>query len=205
MLPKAGFDGLTQITLTPMELLDRPVKFIPPPLRHLHRQRARIWRSGCAKAWAENASAACRLRFPRCGTSLRLIAFIVERAVIVRILQHLGNPPSRRGPGRAGARQRPRQRGPSARMTAMLLHSNPTPSLCPAENQRQDVAGQETGQAGAALSAPARPDARERPNRATGRVCRRRGERYRPFATPKTRPESVLGHGAWCAPGRQWM
>jgi len=37
LLPKPGFDGLTQITLTPLELLDRLAKFIPPPRRHLHR------------------------------------------------------------------------------------------------------------------------------------------------------------------------
>ena len=32
------------------------------------------------------------LRCRRCGGSMRLIAFITERAVIVRILDHLGEP-----------------------------------------------------------------------------------------------------------------
>ena len=33
LLPKPGVDGATQIRLTPLELIDRLAKFIPPPRR----------------------------------------------------------------------------------------------------------------------------------------------------------------------------
>ena len=36
-LPKPALDGSCQITLTPLELIDRLVRFIPAPRRHLHR------------------------------------------------------------------------------------------------------------------------------------------------------------------------
>ena len=171
-------DGSWQVTLTPLELLDRLARFIPPPRRHLHRYhgvfaphaalRAQVTaRAGeaiaalvataiaqsetsapasaapesavaepgsliqaapVAPAAAENLAEAIRaqlglptnirplpepsaaaspgarswarliariyevdpLRCRRCGGSMQLIAFITERAVIVRILDHLG-------------------------------------------------------------------------------------------------------------------
>ncbi len=73
---------------------------------------------------------------------MRLIMFIVERAVIVRILQHLGesSEPPRAGP--TATRRRPRKRGPRGLVTSMLLHSNPTPNtqhMPDYDNQRQDL------------------------------------------------------------------
>ena len=156
-------DGSWQLTLTPLELLDRLARFIPPPRRHLHRYhgvfaphaalRAQVAaRAGeaiaapvastvpesvasvsatampVASATPENLAAAIRaqlglpanirplpepstaaspgarswarliariyevdpLRCRRCGGSMQLIAFMTERSVIARILDHLG-------------------------------------------------------------------------------------------------------------------
>ena len=50
-----------------------------------------------ARAWARLVARifdADPLRCLRCGDSMRLIAFITERAVIVRILDYLGEPSS---------------------------------------------------------------------------------------------------------------
>lgn len=161
-------DGSWQLTLTPLELLDRLARFIPLPRRHLHRYhgvfaphsalRAQVAaRAGeaiaapvapttpgsatsapapaapDAPAAAESLAEAIRaqlvlaanirplpepsaatppgarvwarliariyevdpLRCRRCGGSMQLIAFITEPAVIVRILEHLGELESR--------------------------------------------------------------------------------------------------------------
>ena len=153
-------DGSWQLTLTPLELLDRLARFIPPPRRHLHRYhgvfaphaalRAQVAAqageaiagpvamepaasapaSSAAPAAPENLAQGIRLqlgltttirplpepvataspsarswarliariyeadplRCRRCGGSMQRVAFITERRVIVRILDHLGEP-----------------------------------------------------------------------------------------------------------------
>lgn len=111
MLPKPSVDGLPQIILTPLKLLDRLAKFIPPPRGDLSKwMRAGLGlktqplpalpeSTGPApsgtSAWARLIARVYEvdpLRCPRCGATMRLIAFIVERAVIVRILDPLGEP-----------------------------------------------------------------------------------------------------------------
>jgi len=59
-----------------------------------------------ARAWAgliARIHGVDPLRCSRCGASLQLIAFIVEREVIDRILQHVGEPTDRRCAFRTGA------------------------------------------------------------------------------------------------------
>ena len=59
-----------------------------------------------ARAWARLIARIYEvdpLRCRRCGGSMRLIAFITEGAVIVRILDHLGEPSVRRGWRRSAA------------------------------------------------------------------------------------------------------
>ena len=204
-------DGSWQLTLTPLELLDRLARFIPPPRRHLHRYhgvfaphsalRAQVAaRAGeaiaapvasaiaqsepmapapAAPAGAENLAAAIRaqldlpanirplqepttagspgarswarliariyevnpLRCRRCGGSMQLIAFITERSVIVRILDHLGVPS--RAPRMAPIRGPPGD-GNTTRQedlwTGRLRHPDPPADVMPDyENQNQDL------------------------------------------------------------------
>ena len=118
-----------------------------------------------ARAWARLIARVHEtdpLRYLRClhclhrGASLRLIAFIVERAVIVRILQHLAEFTE---PPRAGPILDP----PAAALTWAgwrddcdgFAFEPSTQHRSDCENQRQDVDGQEKGGTGAAPSAPA--------------------------------------------------
>ena len=82
------------------------------------------------------------LRCLHCGASLRLIAFIAERAVIVRILQHLGESTE---PPRAGTILDPPAAAPGwAGCTddSDALALEPDIQHMPEdENQRQDVNG----------------------------------------------------------------
>ena len=156
-LPRPSLDGSCQITLTPLELLDRLVRFIPAPRRHLHRYhgvfaphsalRARvvaragqalmappaapddladvIRRGLCllphaghplpepitaaplqARSWARLIARIYEvdpLRCRHCGGTMRLIAFIVEPAAIMRILE--SNVPKSSDPGHARLRE----------------------------------------------------------------------------------------------------
>ena len=205
-------DGSWQVTLTPLELLDRLARFIPPPRRHLHRYhgvfaphaalRAQVAaRAGEviaapvapaiaqsatsvpvapeAPAAAGNLADAIRahlglpanisplpepttaaspgvrawarliariyevdpLRCRRCGGSMQLIAFITERAVIVRILDHLGEPS--RAPRMAPIRGPPGD-GTMSRQedlwTGRSRHPDPPVDVMPDyENQNQDL------------------------------------------------------------------
>ncbi len=202
-------DGSWQVTLTPLELLDRLARFIPPPRRHLHRYhgvfaphaalRAQVTaRAGeaiaapvaptpgsvtsapaPAPAVAENLAEAIRaqLGLPanirplpepsaaasagarswarliariyevdplgcrRCGGSMQLIGFITERAVIVRILDHLGEP--NRAPRMAPIRGPPDD-GNMTRQedlwTGRSRHPDPLTDVMPDyENQNQDL------------------------------------------------------------------
>lgn len=207
-------DGSWQLTLTPLELLDRLARFIPPPRRHLHRYhgvfaphaalRAQVAalageviaapvaaataQSGPsaqasaapeASAAAGNLAEAIRvqlglpanirplpeppvpasrgarswarliariyevdpLRCRRCGRNMQIIAFITERAVIVRILDHLGEPS--RAPLMAPIRGPPGD-GNMTRQedlwTGGLRHPDPPVDVMPDyENQNQDL------------------------------------------------------------------
>jgi hypothetical protein len=197
--------------LTPLELLDRLARFIPPPRRHLHRYhgvfaphaalRAQVTaRAGeaiaaavapaiaqsetsapvapDAPAVAEKLAEAIRtqlnlptnirplpepstaaspgarswarliariyevdpLRCRRCGGSMQLIGFITARAVIVRILDHLGEPSRAprmapiRGPPHGAMQQR------DDLDTRRSRHLDPPVDLMPDyENQNQDL------------------------------------------------------------------
>jgi len=131
-----------QLALTPLELLERLSKLVPPPRAHKHRYcgilapNARLRRavvesaapSGATVKIPEDAgrrmgleappdpdsnkptagirTAAARcwallqarmfeclpLRCPRCGEPMRFIAFVLDRKVIERILDHIGEP-----------------------------------------------------------------------------------------------------------------
>lgn len=208
--PRPG--GSWQLTLTPLELLERLARLIPPPRRHLHRYhgvfaphaalraqvaarageaiaapvapataqsatsapapvapdapaaagnladaiRAQLGQPGNirplpepsaatppgARAWARLIARIYEvdpLRCRRCGGSMQLIAFITERAVIVRILDHLGEPsrpprmaPIRGPPGGGMTRQEDLRIGRSR-------HPDPPVDVMPDyENQDQD-------------------------------------------------------------------
>lgn len=209
-------DGSWQVTLTPIELLDRLARFIPPPRRHLHRYhgvfaphsalREQVTaRAGeaiaasfaplvpgsasaagsatsapsagsaaaespaaapppstvctpAAPATPEDLAAAIRLQLglptairpipepilaapPGARAWARLIAFITEGAVIVRILDHLGEPsraprmaPIRGPPGASALQQRADH---DARRS---LNLDPPVDVMPDyENQNQDL------------------------------------------------------------------
>ena len=61
-----------EITLTPLELIDRIAALVPPPRTHRHRYFGVL--------------APC----PMCGGQMRLIAFITHSADIRQILDHIG-------------------------------------------------------------------------------------------------------------------
>lgn len=81
-----------------------------------------------------------RQRCPRCGATMRLIAFIVERAEIVRILDHLGEPtaPPRAGPIRDPPEAARAWAEGTGDIDAFALEPN-TQHIPDYENQRQDV------------------------------------------------------------------
>jgi len=65
-------DGRSELVLTPLELLDRLSSLITPPRVHKHRY--------------------CGVLAPNARLRQAVIAFIVEPAVIERILTHVGEP-----------------------------------------------------------------------------------------------------------------
>ena len=75
-------DGRTELILTPVELLDRLAQLVTPPRLHKHRYcgvLARIYE--CLP-----------LLCPRCGAPMRIIAFVLDRSVVERILRPIGEP-----------------------------------------------------------------------------------------------------------------
>ena len=189
-LPKPAVDGRCHILLTPLELIDRLVRFIPAPRRHLHRyhgafaphcalrarvaaragqamapsasgdQAAKFGRGLCvfvqaspapiapvrvapaqARSWARLIAriyAVDPLRCRHCGGAMQLIAFIVESTVIVRLLDHLGEPS--RALRRAPIRGPPRASDWGAIVDCDNDSPDPARHVMPDyESQRQDV------------------------------------------------------------------
>ena len=66
--------GEIEVGLTPLELLDRMAALVPPPRIHRHRY--------------EGFPLVC----PLCGADMRIIAFIVDTAIVRDIRAHLGEP-----------------------------------------------------------------------------------------------------------------
>jgi hypothetical protein len=121
-LSKPQHDGQTVVRLTPMEFLDRMAVLIPPPRCHRHRYHGVLapQEKTTSVANEEQASGHFYSSFwamlldkifeinplvcPGCGGEMKIIAFVIERQPIGRILQHIGEPdhapaiPPARGP-----------------------------------------------------------------------------------------------------------
>jgi hypothetical protein len=100
--------------------------------------------SPAARAWARLIARIYEvdpLRCRRCGGNMQIIAFITERAVIVRILDHIGEPSRAplmapiRGPPGDGSMTRQ-----EALRTGRSRHPDPPVDVMPEyENQNQDL------------------------------------------------------------------
>jgi hypothetical protein len=113
-LRKPTVDARMELTLAPLELLDRLARLVTPPRLHKHRycgvlapnaglRRAVVESAGPAGIFGRAASRCWALLLariyeslpldcPRCGERMRIIAFVLDPPVIERILLHLGEP-----------------------------------------------------------------------------------------------------------------